>query len=130
MAEEVFAFKKNEKMEYRRLGRSGLRVSCLSLGGWLTLGGTVKGDPVRDIIKCAWENGVNFIDTAEGYADGQSEREIGRCVKELNIRRSDLVISTKVFWGHGESPNAIGLSYRVALLKPSTPRSHVCKWTM
>ncbi|PVF92531.1 putative potassium channel beta subunit protein, partial [Serendipita vermifera] len=107
---EYFEFKVNEKMEYRRLGRSGLRVSNLSLGGWLTIGGTVKGDPVRDIIKCAWENGVNFIDTAEGYAEGQSEREIGRCLKELNIRRSDLVLSTKVFWGQGESPNSTGLS--------------------
>lgn len=107
---DYFEFKANPKMEYRRLGRSGLRVSCLSLGGWLTLGGTVKGDPVRDIIKCAWENGVNFIDTAEGYAEGESEREIGRCLKELKIRRSDLVLSTKVFWGQGESPNSSGLS--------------------
>ncbi|CAG7846100.1 Putative voltage-gated potassium channel subunit beta AltName: Full=K(+) channel subunit beta [Serendipita indica DSM 11827] len=108
--EDFFEFKMNPKMEYRRLGPSGLRVSALSLGGWLTLGGTVKGDPVKEIVKKAWENGINFIDTAEAYAQGNSEREIGRVLKELKIRRSDLVLSTKVFFGVRKGPNATGLS--------------------
>ncbi|KAG8816612.1 hypothetical protein FRC19_011915, partial [Serendipita sp. 401] len=72
---EYRKFKMNPKMEYRRLGPSGLRVSSLSLGGWLTLGGTVKGDPVKDIVQAAFDNGINFIDVAESYAGGNSERE-------------------------------------------------------
>ncbi|KAK0207469.1 NADP-dependent oxidoreductase domain-containing protein [Armillaria fumosa] len=99
-----------KNMPFRRLGSSGLRVPLFSLGGWLTLGGTVKGDPVKDIIKTAFDNGINMIDTAEGYAKGQSEVEIGRVVKELDIRRSDLVITTKLFWGPRTGPNDGGLS--------------------
>ncbi|KAG8831124.1 hypothetical protein FRC20_008214, partial [Serendipita sp. 405] len=107
---EYREFKMNPKMEYRRLGPSGLRVSSLSLGGWLTLGGTVKGDPVKDIVQAAFDNGINFIDVAESYAGGNSEREVGRVLKELNIRRSDIVLSTKVFFGVRKGPNATGLS--------------------
>ncbi|SJL15177.1 probable potassium channel beta subunit protein [Armillaria ostoyae] len=99
-----------KNMPFRRLGSSGLRVPLFSLGGWLTLGGTVKGDPVKDIIKTAFDNGINMIDTAEGYAKGQSEVEIGRVVKDLGIRRSDLVITTKLFWGLRTGPNDGGLS--------------------
>jgi len=97
-------------MEYRRLGASGLRVPVFSLGGWLTLGGTVKGDPVKDIMKAAFEAGINMIDTAEGYAAGQSEIEIGRVIKELNWRRTDLIITTKIFFGTRQGPNDTGLS--------------------
>ncbi|KAJ6480380.1 NADP-dependent oxidoreductase domain-containing protein [Mycena sanguinolenta] len=97
-------------MPFRRLGATGLRVPLLSLGGWLTLGGSVTGDPVKEIIQTAFENGINMFDTAEAYARGKSELEMGRAVKELGYRRSDLVISTKIFWGpHGE-PNGTGLS--------------------
>ncbi|KAJ8456492.1 hypothetical protein ONZ45_g18697 [Pleurotus djamor] len=63
-------------MPFRRLGPSGLRVPVFSLGGWLTLGGTVVGDPVKDIIKTAFENGINMFDTAEEYSKGKSEVEI------------------------------------------------------
>ncbi|PVG02613.1 putative potassium channel beta subunit protein [Serendipita vermifera] len=108
--QQYYEFKVNDKIEYRRLGPSGLRVSQVSLGGWLTLGGTVKGDPVKDIVKTALDNGINFIDTAEAYAQGNSERELGRVFKELNIRRSDIVLSTKVFFGVRKGPNATGLS--------------------
>ncbi|KAG7439752.1 Aldo/keto reductase [Guyanagaster necrorhizus] len=99
-----------KNMPFRRLGSSGLRVPLFSLGGWLTLGGTIIGDPVKDIIKTAFENGINMVDTAEAYAKGQSEMEIGRVVKELGIRRSDLVITTKLFWGLRTGPNDGGLS--------------------
>ncbi|KAJ7333254.1 NADP-dependent oxidoreductase domain-containing protein [Mycena albidolilacea] len=97
-------------MPFRRLGPSGLRVPLFSLGGWLTIGGSVIGDPVKDIIKTAFENGINMFDTAEDYSKGNSEREMGRVLKELNLRRTDLVISTKIFWGPRDGPNDQGLS--------------------
>jgi len=98
-------------MPFRRLGPSGLRVPVFSLGGWLTIGGTVKGDPVKDIIKVAFDNGINMFDTAEGYSGGESEREMGRVIRELGLRRSDLVISTKIFFGWKKTaPNDTGLS--------------------
>ncbi|KAF8488692.1 NADP-dependent oxidoreductase domain-containing protein [Gautieria morchelliformis] len=97
-------------MIFRRLGPSGLRIPVFSLGGWLTLGGTVKGDPVKEIIKTAFDAGINMFDTAEAYAAGQSEIEMGRVVKELGYRRSDLIITTKIFWGVRQGPNAQGLS--------------------
>jgi len=97
-------------MPFRRLGPSGLRVPLFSLGGWLTLGGTVKGDPVKDILKVALDNGINMFDTAEGYERGKSEEEMGRVFKELDVRRSDLVITTKLFWGVHGTPNDGGLS--------------------
>ncbi|KAJ3478769.1 hypothetical protein NLI96_g9534 [Meripilus lineatus] len=119
-----------KNMPFRRLGSSGLRVPLFSLGGWLTLGGSVRGDPVKvwseflesvqskvntcnliqHIIQTAFENGINMFDTAEAYARGQSEIEMGRVLKELKLRRSDLVITTKLFWGLREGPNDGGLS--------------------
>jgi len=97
-------------MPFRRLGPSGLRVPVFSLGGWLTLGGTVVGDPVKEIIKVAFENGINMFDTAEAYAGGKSELEMGRVIRELGLRRTDLVITTKIFWGLRKGPNDGGLS--------------------
>ncbi|KAI0354653.1 Aldo/keto reductase [Trametes cingulata] len=98
-----------KNMPFRRLGSSGLRVPVLSLGAWLTYGQTVVGDPVKEIIKTALENGINMFDTAEGYAQGKAEIEMGRVFKELDVKRSDLVITTKIFWG-GRGPNDMGLS--------------------
>ncbi|CAE6440935.1 hypothetical protein ACGC1H_003649 [Rhizoctonia solani] len=99
-------------MQFRKLGNAGLRVPVFSLGGWLTFGGTVKGDPVKEIVKLAFENGINMIDLAESYSKGESEREIGRVLEELSIRRSDLVISSKIFFGQAnrKGPNDKGLS--------------------
>ncbi|GAA6004600.1 hypothetical protein JCM10207_000951 [Rhodosporidiobolus poonsookiae] len=98
-------------MVFRTYGNTGLKVSVFSYGGWLTVGGTVKGDPVKDLIKTALDNGVNFFDNAEIYANGQSELEMGRVFKELEVDRSQLVVSTKVFFGTGKSdPNQRGLS--------------------
>ncbi|TFK21530.1 voltage-gated potassium channel beta-2 subunit [Coprinopsis marcescibilis] len=99
-----------KNMPFRRLGPSGLRVPVFSLGGWLTLGGTVKGDAVKEIVKIAFENGINMFDTAEVYVNGKSELEIGRVIKELNFRRSDIIVTTKLFWGVRKGPNANGLS--------------------
>ncbi|QRW17109.1 aldo/keto reductase family protein [Rhizoctonia solani] len=91
---------------------AGLRVPVFSLGGWLTFGGTVKGDPVKEVVKLAFENGINMIDLAESYSKGESEREVGRVIEELGIRRSDLIISSKIFFGQAnrKGPNDKGLS--------------------
>ncbi|KAF8309420.1 putative potassium channel beta subunit protein [Clavulina sp. PMI_390] len=101
-----------KNMIFKRLGSSGIQVPIISLGGWLTYGGTVNGDPVKEIMKTAFEAGINYFDTAEEYSGGQSEIEMGRVIKELQIRRSDLVISTKVYFGiNGRlGPNDKGLS--------------------
>lgn len=99
-----------KNMPFRRLGSSGLRVPVFSIGGWLTIGGTVNGDPVKDIIKTAFENGINMFDEAEGYASGNSEKELGRVIKELGLRRTDIIVTTKLFWGPGQGPNDMGLS--------------------
>ncbi|KAJ7143858.1 NADP-dependent oxidoreductase domain-containing protein [Mycena epipterygia] len=99
-----------KEMLFRRLGSAGLRVPLFALGGWLTLGGSVTGDPVKEIIQTAFENGINMFDTAEAYSKGKSEEEMGRVIKELGYRRSDLVITTKLFWGLRTGPNDGGLS--------------------
>jgi len=96
-------------MEYRHLGRSGLLVSALSLGGWVTFGGQVDESTTHDCMLAAYENGINFFDTAEVYAEGRSELLMGKVIKSCGWKRSDLVISTKVFWG-GKGPNDRGLS--------------------
>jgi aryl-alcohol dehydrogenase-like predicted oxidoreductase len=83
-------------MEFRRLGPAGLKVSVLSLGGWLTYGGTQKGSIVKDCMQAAWDNGINFFDTAEVYAAGQCELEMGQALKELAWPRDEFVLSTKV----------------------------------
>ncbi|KAI0342650.1 Aldo/keto reductase [Trametopsis cervina] len=97
-------------MPFRRLGNSGLRVPLFSLGTWVTFGNSVKGDPVKEIIKTAFENGINMFDCAETYASGESEIETGRALKELGYRRQDLIITTKLFWGTRSGPNDMGLS--------------------
>ncbi|KXS18691.1 putative voltage-gated K+ channel beta subunit [Gonapodya prolifera JEL478] len=97
-------------MEYRRLGNSGIRVSALSLGGWVTYGGQVGQDSTTKCMEAAWQLGCNFFDTAEGYARGASEVEMGKAIKELGIHRDDVVVSTKIFWGVKGGPNAMGLS--------------------
>lgn len=96
-------------MQYRFLGNSGLKVSVLSLGGWVTYGKQVEGDVTSDCMKAAWDAGINFFDTAEVYAAGKCEEAMGAVLKKYGWKRSDLVISTKIFWG-GEGPNDVGLS--------------------
>ena len=96
-------------MEYRFLGRSGLKVSALSLGAWVTYGGQVGEEVAYDCMKTAYEAGVNFFDNAEAYANGNAEVVMGNVIKRIGWKRSDLVISTKIFWG-GKGPNNSGLS--------------------
>ena len=98
-------------MEYRRLGGSGLKVSALSFGAWVTFGEQVGDDAARDLMRTAREAGVNFFDNAETYADGEAESMMGRVIQHFGWRRSDLVLSTKIFWG-GSGPNDRGLSHK------------------
>ncbi|TFY71803.1 hypothetical protein EVG20_g1206 [Dentipellis fragilis] len=110
MSQEVKLEYQQKDMPFRRLGPSGLRVPLFSLGGWLTFGGTVVGDPVKEIVKTAIENGINMFDEAEAYSKGKSELELGRVLKELGVRRADYIITTKIFWGTRPGPNNGGLS--------------------
>ncbi len=96
-------------MEYRHLGSSGLQISALSLGAWVTYGGQVGEEVALECMKAAFDAGVNFFDNAEGYARGNAETVMGNVVKKMGWKRSDLVISTKIFWG-GSGPNETGLS--------------------
>jgi len=101
------------KMEYRFLGRSGLQVSAISLGGWLTYGGHVENEATFACMKAAYDVGINFFDCAEGYSGGESERQMGAAIKKYGWKRNDIVISTKIYWGasHGSNPvNNGGLS--------------------
>jgi voltage-dependent potassium channel beta subunit len=86
-------------MLYRRLGNSGLHVSVIALGGWLTFGGHVEDEKTFACMKQAYDCGVNFFDTAESYAGGQSEEMMGKAFKKFGWKRNDLVVSTKLNWG-------------------------------
>ena len=95
-------------MHYRRLGHSGLKVSEISLGAWVTFGSQVDQQGATDMIRAAYEQGVNFFDNADMYGAGQAELLMGRAIKELP--REALVISSKVFWPTMPGPNGRGLS--------------------
>ena len=89
------------EMEYRRLGRSGLKVSVLSFGSWVTFGSQLDTGLARDCLAAAYDGGVNFFDNAEAYGGGESERIMGRAIAELGWPRNSYVVSTKFFWGLG-----------------------------
>ena len=95
-------------MEYRRLGKYGLKVSEFSLGAWVTFGGQVGEEVARECILAAYEAGVNFFDNADMYSKGKAEIVMGNVIKDL--KRTDLVISSKVYWPMGDGPNDKGLS--------------------
>jgi voltage-dependent potassium channel beta subunit len=92
-------------MEYRRLGRSGLQVSVLSFGSWVTFGTQMGVEVAGECLAAARDAGVNFFDNAEAYAGGESERVMGEAIAQLGWPRHSYVISTKVFWGLHEEPN-------------------------
>jgi voltage-dependent potassium channel beta subunit len=92
-------------MEYRRLGRSGLKVSALSFGSWVTFGPQLAGSSAIECIDAAHQAGVNFFDNAEAYAGGESERIMGQVFAELGWPRQNYVVSTKLFWGLGSEVN-------------------------
>ena len=84
------------EMEYRRLGRSGLKVSVLSFGSWVSFGSQLDVSRARDCIEAAWDAGVNFFDNAEAYANGESETIMGKAIADLGWARESYVISTKL----------------------------------
>ncbi len=94
-------------MKYNKVGKCGLEISELSLGSWLTLGNQISYDQTKQIFIEAFNNGINFFDTAEAYASGIAESILGEVLKQF--RREDIVVSTKIFWG-GKGPNKKGLS--------------------
>ena len=96
-------------MKYNYLGNSGLKVSALSFGAWVTFGEQIGEDVATELMKTAFDHGVNFFDNAEEYGSGKAETVMGNIIKKLGWTRSDLVVSTKIFWG-GDGPNDLGLS--------------------
>ena len=92
-------------MTYRRLGRSGLQVSVLSFGSWVTFGNQLDTGLARDCIAAAVDAGCNFFDNAESYAGGESERIMGEAIAELGLERDSYVVSSKYFWGLSDGPN-------------------------
>jgi voltage-dependent potassium channel beta subunit len=95
-------------MHYRRLGRSGIKVSEISLGAWVTMGDQIDEKVSKELVLHAFENGVNFFDNADSYARGQAERVVGAAIKDLP--REQLVLSSKAFWHTMPGPNGRGLS--------------------
>jgi voltage-dependent potassium channel beta subunit len=86
-------------MEYRRLGKTGIRVSELSFGSWVTFHTQADVDAAKEMMSAAYEAGVNFFDNAESYAGGQSESVMGEALKQLGWRRGSYLVSTKLYWG-------------------------------
>lgn len=100
-------------MKYRRLGGSGLKVSEISLGSWLTYGGYVEQQQAIQTIHHAYDLGINFFDTANVYERGEAEKVVGQAIK--SFKRDDIVLATKVFWPIGDGPNDRGLSRKHVL---------------
>lgn len=98
-------------MEYRRLGRSGLKLSALSYGAWVTFGSQVDEALALECMRTAYDAGVNFFDNAEAYGGGKAEEVMGAALKRAGWRRESYVVSTKIFWG-GKGPNDRGLSHK------------------
>ena len=104
-------------MQYRRLGRSGLKVSELSFGSWVTYGNQLDENRARECMAAAHDAGVNFFDNAEVYAKGRSESMMGDALKKLGWRRSSYIVSTKLFWGLFDGPNEKNTLNRKYLLQ-------------
>ncbi|MBA3647069.1 MAG: aldo/keto reductase [Chitinophagales bacterium] len=96
-------------MEYKRLGNSGLPVSILSFGSWLTFGQQIDDSVAEKCMKIAYDHGINFFDNAEVYARGESEKVMGKILKNMNWNRDSYMVSSKVFFGTGNLPTQKGL---------------------
>ncbi len=112
-------------MNYRHLGRTGIRVSELSLGSWVTFKNQVDVDAAVQIMAAAYDAGVNFFDNAEAYAGGQSEVVMGAALKKLGWRRGSYLITTKLYWGLYEGVNEKNTLNRKRLIEGLTVRSNV-----
>ncbi|WP_460759718.1 aldo/keto reductase [Lysobacter fragariae] len=91
-------------MQYRRLGSSGLQLSALSFGAWLTFGGQITRSVSRDLVAAAWDHGINFFDNAEGYANGAAEAVMGDVIADLRLPRDGFCVSSKVMFGSAVDP--------------------------
>jgi voltage-dependent potassium channel beta subunit len=110
-----------KQMEYRRLGRSGLKVSALSFGSWVSFGPQLDVGRARDCLAAAYEAGVNFFDNAQSYAEGESERIMGQAIAELGWPRHSFLVSSKFFWGLDDTVNARNTLNRKYLLEAIDP---------
>lgn len=98
-------------MQYRQLGKSGLKISALSFGAWVTFGKQIGDTVARQLLHTAYDAGINYFDNAESYADGKAEEVMGAILKKSGWRRSSYMVSSKVFFGaEGDRPNEEGLS--------------------
>jgi voltage-dependent potassium channel beta subunit len=97
-------------VEYRQLGKAGIKVSEIALGAWLMFGGSVGEQGAQACIRAAVDNGINFLDNADIYAGGEAERVVGKIIRELGLRRQRLALSSKVFWPMSDDVNDRGLS--------------------
>ncbi|MGD9998979.1 MAG: potassium channel beta subunit family protein [Ilumatobacteraceae bacterium] len=105
-------------MPYRRLGRSGLQVSLLSFGSWVTFDNQIQDDLALECMQTAFDAGCNFFDNAESYAKGESEAIMGRVLEQLGWPRQSYVLSTKFFWGiNGDMPNMVNTLNRKYLMQ-------------
>ncbi len=95
-------------MHYRRLGQSGLKISEIALGAWITIGSQIDEKVSSDLIHAAYDQGINFFDNSDAYANGEAETVMGKAIKDLP--RTALVLSSKVFWPTMPGPNGRGLS--------------------
>jgi len=91
-------------MQYRRLGSSGLQLSALSFGAWVTFGTRIGRSEARELIAAAWDHGINFFDNAETYANGEAERVMGDVLADLRFPRDSWCVSSKVFFGAAKDP--------------------------
>ena len=91
-------------MQYRRLGSSGLQLSALSFGAWVTFGAQIGRSQARELVACAWDHGVNFFDNAENYAHGEAERVMGDVIADLRLPRDGYCVSSKAFFGSVADP--------------------------
>jgi voltage-dependent potassium channel beta subunit len=105
------------EMPYRRLGNSGLKVSALSFGSWVTFKSQLDVDRAKDCMAAAFEAGVNFFDNAEVYAGGESERIMGEAIRQLGWRRHEYVVTSKFFWGIHDGPTSRNTLNRKYLLE-------------
>ncbi|XP_071315416.1 voltage-gated potassium channel subunit beta-2-like isoform X1 [Trachinotus anak] len=96
-------------MPHRNLGKSGLRVSCLGLGTWVTFGSQISDEMAESVMTVAYDSGINLFDTAEVYASGRAETTLGNILKKKGWRRSSYVVTTKIYWG-GQAETERGLS--------------------
>ena len=98
-------------MNYRRLGKTGLKVSELSYGSWVTFSFQLRVEDATEMMKLAYDHGINFFDNAEAYASGRSEIIMGDAIRNLGWSRDSFIVSSKVFWG-GDKPTQRGLSHK------------------